>query len=80
MRRYLLYKIVERQVKSWGPSDRIRIFGFQETHAGQNANCERSTLPLRSATPELLVILERSTHINSADLELCLQAANLRKR
>jgi hypothetical protein len=28
MRRCLLYKIVERQVKSWGPGDRIRIFGF----------------------------------------------------
>jgi hypothetical protein len=39
----LLYKIVERQVKSWGHSDRIRIFGLQETQAAQNANCERST-------------------------------------
>jgi len=31
-------------------------------------------------TPELLVILERSTLITSADLEFCLQPANLRKR
>ena len=34
MPRCLLYKIVERQAKCWGPSDRIRIFGFQETQAG----------------------------------------------
>jgi hypothetical protein len=37
-------------------------------------------LSLLFATPELLVILERSTLITSADLEFCLQAANLRNR
>jgi hypothetical protein len=32
------------------------------------------------ATPEVLLILGKSTLIASADSEFCLQAANLRKR
>jgi hypothetical protein len=59
MRSCLFYKMVERQAKSWGPSDRIRIFGFQEKQAGQNANCERSTLPLSSAAEQKPGIQDR---------------------
>ena len=44
----------------------------------RHANADNAILA--SATPELLVILERSTLITSGDLEFCLQAANLRKR